>query len=167
MDEPVFEEKSKTQIKKEMIALQKIGEKLVSLPASQINRIGMDEELKEAILFAKTLTKHGARRRHMQFIGALMREADISPIRKALELLELGQKVDAKNALKVEKWRDELIAGNNDTFSEVIGLFPDIDRQHLNQLIRNAKKEIKAGKKPKSSQAIFKFLDNLLNTSGL
>lgn len=161
MNEHIEERKSRTQIKKEMIALQKLGERLVDLSASQINEINMDEELKEAILFAKTLTKHGARKRQMQYIGALMRETDVTPIQKSIELIELGQKIDAHEFLKIEKWRNELIQGNKDTLSEIIDLFPELDRQHLNQLVRNAKKEEIAEKPPKSSRTLFRYLKKL------
>ena len=157
------ERKSRTRIKNEMTALQKLGEKLVGLSRSQINEIKMEEDLKEAVLFAQTLTKHGARKRQMQYIGVLMRETDMEPIEKALELIELGQKVDAKDFLKVEKWRDELVMGNRETLDELIELYPELDRQHINQLVRNANKEAKEGKTPKSSRVLFKYLRELLD----
>ena len=122
----------------------------------------MEEELKEAVLFAKSLKKHGARRRQLQYIGALMRKTDISPIKKSLELISFGQKIDNQNFMKVEKWRDGLISGDGKTFKEIIAFFPNIDRQHLNQLIRNANKEEKKGKPPKSSRQLFRYLKNLL-----
>jgi len=47
--------KSRTQIKKEMKALQIIGEKLVELSKEKINKLKIDEELKEALLLAQSL----------------------------------------------------------------------------------------------------------------
>ena len=68
-----MEPKSKTRIKKEMLALQALGEKLVELSADQIKKIDMPLELRDALLFAKTINKGEARRRQLQYIGVLMR----------------------------------------------------------------------------------------------
>jgi ribosome-associated protein len=67
------EEKSKSQIKREMQALQKVGERLVELSSDQVRKIEIPEELREAVLFAQTMKKREARRRQIQYIGSLMR----------------------------------------------------------------------------------------------
>jgi ribosome-associated protein len=79
--------KSKSQKKREMIALQKLGETLVSLTLQQLNKIPLDDELREAILLAQTIKSHEAHRRQLQYIGKIMRTRDsttISPILAAL-----------------------------------------------------------------------------------
>ncbi|MGC9966131.1 MAG: ribosome biogenesis factor YjgA [Syntrophobacteraceae bacterium] len=95
MVEPM-EPKSKTQVKKEMLALQALGEKLAELSANQIKKIDMPMELRDALLFAKTINRGEARRRQLQYIGVLMREADPGPIQKALDTISRGQLLDAK-----------------------------------------------------------------------
>jgi ribosome-associated protein len=88
------EQKSKSQIKREMLALQSLGEHMVDLSPNQISKIEMPQELREAVLFARTLKKSEARRRQMQYIGTLMRDADPEPIQKAVEAISRsrGQK---------------------------------------------------------------------------
>lgn len=83
MDSAV-EQKSKSQVKREMLALQSLGEQLVDFSPNQIGQIEMPQELREAVLFARTLKKNEARRRQMQYIGTLMRDVDPEPIRKAV-----------------------------------------------------------------------------------
>jgi len=90
-----IEQKSKSQLKREMSALQAMGERLVKLTANQIGAMEMPEDLREAVLFARTLKKHEALRRQMQYIGALMREVDPEPIRKALDNIGRGRRVTA------------------------------------------------------------------------
>jgi ribosome-associated protein len=82
--------KSRTQKKKEDRALQALGEQLVGLSSEQLGRIDLPEQLLEAVRFAVTIRQHGARRRQMQHIGALMRHIDPAPIRKALESIRRG-----------------------------------------------------------------------------
>ena len=79
--------KSRTQKKNEDRALQRLGEQLVSLPFSQLETMELPEELLTAIEFARKIKSHGARRRQIQYIGALMRHIDPQPIKTALEKL--------------------------------------------------------------------------------
>ena len=79
------EKPSKTQRKKDMISLQKLGETLLGLSKSQIAKIPLPEDLLEALDLAHSLKSHEAKRRQMQYIGRLMRDIDPQPIQKALK----------------------------------------------------------------------------------
>jgi ribosome-associated protein len=85
------EKKSKTQLKKEMIERQKMGERLVSLPNSVLRKIDLPPDLLEAVLTAKEIRTHGARRRQMQRIGVLMREVDTGIVEKAFDDFRQGK----------------------------------------------------------------------------
>lgn len=82
--------KSRTQKKKEDQALQKLGEQLVALPTGQLEDMGLADELLEAIELAQKIKSHGARRRQIQYIGALMRHIDPQPIEAALHRIRSG-----------------------------------------------------------------------------
>ncbi|MCU0576130.1 MAG: DUF615 domain-containing protein [Desulfobacterota bacterium] len=77
--------KSKTRRKKEMIELQKLGEQLLKLPDAYLKKSGVPEELLEALRAAKKITSFGARRRQIQYIGAIMREVDPGHITSVIE----------------------------------------------------------------------------------
>ena len=83
--------KSKSQIKREMLALQKLGEKLVTLKPAQLEKIPLDELLKAAIEEAHHMRSHGAVRRQLQYIGRLMRSIDPAPVQAALDKLHHGK----------------------------------------------------------------------------
>jgi ribosome-associated protein len=70
------EYKSRTQKKKEDQALQRLGEQLVVLRPGQLDAMGLAEELVTAIEFARRIKSHGARRRQIKHIGALLRQLD-------------------------------------------------------------------------------------------
>lgn len=78
------EYKSRTQKKKEDRALQRLGEQLVALRPGQVETMGLPETLVEAIEFARRIKSHGARRRQIKHIGALLRQLDPQPIETAL-----------------------------------------------------------------------------------
>jgi ribosome-associated protein len=83
---------SKTQKKKDALALQELGKRLVLLSSHQIKSIDLPAPLYQAITLAKTLKKHGALDRQMQHIGALMRRYDPQPIQDALRKIERGNR---------------------------------------------------------------------------
>jgi ribosome-associated protein len=82
--------KSRTQKKNEDRALQRLGEQLVALPFSQLEAMELQDELMTAIELARKIRSRKARRRQIQYIGALMRHIDPQPIKAALERIRSG-----------------------------------------------------------------------------
>lgn len=75
---------SKTRRKRAMHELQDLGVALVELDVARLATLDLPENLVDAIALARTLRKHEARRRQLQYIGRLMRDVDPAPIRAAL-----------------------------------------------------------------------------------
>ncbi len=159
-----MEPKSRTEKKKEAHLLQELGEKLVKLASQQLSAIGLPEELLEEIRVAKTLSQHGAYRRQMQHIGALMREIDPEPIQQAVKVIELGDYKKSREFHQIESWRDELINGNDSLLEEIFNNFPDAERQRLTQLVRSAQKEKIKNRSKKSARNLFAYLRQLQDT---
>ena len=82
--------KSRTRKKNEDRALQRLGEQLVALPFGQLEAMELPDELLAAIELARKIRSHGARRRQIQYIRALMRHIDPQPIETALERIRSG-----------------------------------------------------------------------------
>ena len=78
---------SKSARKRAYLALQKLGEELITLRESDLQAIPLDEELRDAVLEARRMKAHGALRRQKQYIGKLMGRIDPEPIREALARL--------------------------------------------------------------------------------
>ena len=81
---------SKSQRKRDALALQELGETLVTLKPTQLDKMPLPEELREAVLAARQMNQRGARKRQLQYIGRLMRQIDPEPIRAALGLAKPG-----------------------------------------------------------------------------
>lgn len=154
-------EKSRTRLKKEATALQKMGQKLVTLSDDQLSHMGLPTILITAIQAVRTIKSHGARRRQMQYIGTLMRNVDVEPIQQALLEIEQGSYRQAKVFHAIEAWRDKLVAGDDGVMHEILDAFPDADRQRLGQLVRSARKEKQKNAPPKSARNLFRYLKEL------
>lgn len=156
------EGKSKSQVKREMHELQKLGEELVSLSAAARAKVPLDDELKDALQLADKLgNKREALRRHIQFIGRLMRTRELEPIEQALAVLRNTNQAATRQFHKVEQWRDKLLA-DNDAVTGFIAAHPDVDVQQLRQLIRNAKKEQEKQQPPKAFRELFQLIKPLI-----
>ena len=160
MDNSV-ERKSKSQVKREMLALQSLGEQLVDLSPSQISKIEMPPDLREAVLFARSIRKNEAWRRQMQYIGSLMRDADPEPIRKAVDEISRGHGLDAQSFQEVEQWRKGLIEGTGEFLEDIVTRFPGADRKRLRRLTFNARKEREQNQPPHAARALFRYLREL------
>jgi ribosome-associated protein len=163
MDDSV-EQKSKSQVKREMIALQVLGEQLVELSPNQINKIEMPQDLREAVLFARTVKKNEAWRRQMQYIGTLMRDADPEPIRRAVTEISRGRGKDVQAFQELEQWRKGLIEGNDEFLEDLASHFPEADRKRLRRLVLSARKERERNEPPQASRALFRYLRELSKT---
>jgi ribosome-associated protein len=153
--------KSRTQLKKEALALQKLGERLVRLSDEQLDRMSLPSQLTAAIRDIRQMTSHGARRRQMQHIGGLMRCVDVAPIQQALTEIEQGAYQQRKAFRRVEGWRNRLVAGDDELMMDLLREFPEADRQRLGQLVRSARKEIQNDRPHKSSCNLFRYLKEL------
>jgi ribosome-associated protein len=155
------DEKSRTRLKKEAIALQQIGERLIGLSGDQLRRMDLPKELAEAIEAFRGMTSHGARRRQLQYIGAIMRAIDVAPIERALWEIEQGAYQQAQAFHRLESWRDRLVAGDDGLMEEILKAYPRADRQRLGQLVRNARKKTTGKAVPKSTRNLFRYLKTL------
>ena len=148
---------SKTKRKEAMLALQDIGEELVKLPASKLEKLDLPDELRRAVEDCRRFTKHGAIRRQLQYIGRLMRGVEEEPIARQLAAWR-GESDEEKALLhRIERWRDRLIE-NDEALTLFLNEYPQADATQFRQLIRNARHEAASSKPPKSSRAIFKLV---------
>jgi ribosome-associated protein len=157
-------EPSKTQRKREMLALQDLGETLVELPPERLARLELPEILHDAVEQARLISKRGARRRQLQYIGRLMREIDAAAIRSRLEDWNSAAARDTSRLHRVERWRDRLLEDES-VLGELLEVHPRADVQRLRALIRNARLEAQPSRPPKSARALFQALRDLLGES--
>jgi ribosome-associated protein len=148
---------SKTRRKQEMHELQALGAELARLPEAQLEAIELPEELREALLEAKRITSHEAKRRQMQYVGRLMRGLDPEPIRARLGEIEGSSARATARHRRLETWRERLL-GDDAALTEFAAEHPGADLQALRTLIRNARKEAGEGKPPRAYRELFRVL---------
>ena len=164
---PVEEEvqPSRTKRKHDDQALQDLGEALVAVSEEKLAELDLPERLRDAVMEARAISKFGALRRQMQYIGRLMREeGDAETIRARLDAWK-GVSVEETARLHlIERWRLRLL-NEEKALEELITEYPRSDIRQLRTLMRNAKREAEAGKPPKSFRELFHVLRETLNST--
>ncbi len=159
-DEEIAARPSKSHIKRQMEALQALGEELAALPGERLKRIKLPENLYEALKEAQGMGRNEARRRQMQYVGKLMREVEPEPIRTQLAALNGASRAEAARLHRMEALREAFIADEK-ILSDILLRYPDADLQRLRMLRRNAIKEREAQKPPKFFREIFQEINRL------
>ncbi len=120
---------SKSALKREYLALQALGEQLIDLTSGQLRAIGLEENLLDAILAAKSMKAHGALRRQKQLIGKIMRGTDPDPIRAAIDAYGKNDRAAKQIFRYSETWRERLTVDSGEDlglFFELIGHRNDV-----------------------------------------
>ena len=154
-----YEIVSKSEMKREMERLQQLGKRLTELNTSQWQTLTISDVLHAALVESKRLKNHEAKRRHMQYIGKLMRDENWELIQQQVDLLDPSSEAYGRRIGQMEKWRERLIKDAK-AMNAFIDEYPDVDRQHLRNLVRNASKEM-AGDEPKPGSGykkLFQFI---------
>ncbi len=150
---------SKSQKKRNMLALQSVGAELVLLSTDVIAKLDLPDELRVAVLDAKRIpgSKHGGNKRQMQYIGRLMREVDPAPILVQLQALKApNQKQTAQHHL-AERWRERMLADAT-SIAAFVREFPEADQTILDKYLADAKDDHAKQRPPKNFRLLYQTL---------
>jgi ribosome-associated protein len=159
------ERPSKSQLKRDMDALQALGARLIELGKERLAKIDMPDELREAVRDAQRFTQHGARRRQLQYIGRLMRNVDPAPIQAAIDELDGISAAANARMHALERLRERFLADEG-VLNEIASRGATADFQQLRQLRRNALKERAENKPPRAFRELYRVLRELEEQGG-
>jgi ribosome-associated protein len=152
---------SKTRRKAAMHALQDLGEAMVRLTPARLAALALPERLADAIAEARQITRWGARRRQMQFIGRLMRDVDPEPIQLKLEQWAGGPNAEKARLANVERWRSRLLS-EADALELLCADHAAADRPRLAALVARVHDERAHAQPPHAYRELFRMLNGLL-----
>lgn len=148
--------KSKSQRKREALALQTLGESLTALTPSDLARVPLWPELEAAVAGARDLER-GALRRQIRYIARLLREGDSDPIAQALDTVRRPGRREALRQRRIERLREALIRGDRSP-AEYRAAVPGLDFQKLRRLVAAARRERETEQESTSERHLFRFL---------
>ena len=150
---------SKSEVKRQMLQRQKLGESLLELSEKQLAGIPIDDDrLLEAIHETRQIQSNSARKRHLQLIGKLMRDIDPKPIEKAMGALHQQRQQSTDAFHELEQLRDDMLAAGATGVELAVQRWPGADRQQLRQLVLQHQRELRDNKPPAASRKLFRYL---------
>ena len=156
---------SKTQMKKRMNDLQDLGLELTRLSNETLKKIGLPEDLYQAVRDYKKITSNGATKRQVQYIGRLMRETDPEPIRDFLAKMK-GEHTAHNAFLQRIEYKRQALLDSDQELTAFISEYPHADAPALRTLIRNARKEKELNKPPKHFRSLYQAVKEVMAGPG-
>jgi len=152
---------SKTELKKDSKKIQQFGRKISELTINNIEEFKFPLNIYEATIDLKNLKSNSAKKRQVQYLGKLLREIDLTDAFIIMKQLKVSSQKEIQRNNIIEGWRNKLL-NNNNSITEFVDEYPEIDRQSLRQTISNAQKEKIKNKPPKYSRQLFKLIKDII-----
>jgi ribosome-associated protein len=140
-EEDAPERPSKSERKRTAHAAQNLGEALIGMRDAELDALALPEQLSEAIREARRITSRAAGVRQRQYIGKLMREIDLEPIRAALAARSERDALETQLFKRAEGWRERLIAEGESALDELARLRPGLEREQWSRWVGAARAE--------------------------
>lgn len=156
---------SRTQQRREALAMLTLAAQLVELQPARLAKLDLPEDVRREVDVTRRITAHGAHKRQLAYLAKIMRRHDADAF--AAVHAELGdnrekQRVETAAMHRLETMRERLLADEPAALPELIAAHPQLDRQHLRSLIRQARLEKAApNKPPRAYREIFQLLKDL------
>ena len=158
------EQPSRSARRREALDVLALAKQLIELPPSRIAKLELPDEVRDEITNVRKITSHIARKRQLSYLAKLMRRHDeevFAPARAALANERAAGAREAAAAHQLEALRERLLAEGDAALSELIAEHPDLDRQHLRTLIRQARLEREGNKPLHAYRELFRILRRL------
>ena len=155
---------SRSQRRREALAVFDLGEQLVALPPSRLAAIALPDDVRAEIANVRRIDAHVARKRQLGFLAKLMRRHDdevFAAARAALGNDRAQQHREAAGLHRLESLRERLLAEGDGALEPLLDAHPQADRQHLRALIRQARGERARQAPGHASRALFRALREL------
>lgn len=156
---------NKSQIKRDIAEVFEMAEEICELADAQISTLALPDAVHKAVLEAAKMPPKGARKRQLKFITAQLRKLDLDEVREKLARIKNQSAHAVREHHQAEQWRDRLLSENgHEQLTQLLNAFPEADGQYIRQLQRNALKEQKAEKPPKSARLLYQYLKELVSS---
>jgi len=141
LEEPLGDPPSKSARKRAAHEAQDLGEQLIGLRDAELDALDLPETLADAIRLARRTASRGGAARQRQYIGKLMRDVDLDPIRAALNARSEQSSRDAERFKRIEEWRERLITEGAVAIEDLERWRPGVDRSAWARQISAAQSE--------------------------
>ena len=156
---------SRSELRRDALAVLNLAHSLMEQPPARLAQLPLGADLLKLVLDSQRIGAQIARKRQTQFLAKNLRREDddfLEAVRAALDHDKSDSRRENAALHRVEAMRDKLIADGDEALSELLGEYPQADRQHLRQLARNALQEQLKNRPPHAYRELFRELRELM-----
>lgn len=139
-----------------------LARRFSELSPARIARLDLPDAVRDEIALVQRTPSHIAHKRALAHLAKVMRghdEDDFSRARAALDHDNASGARETAALHRAEAMRETLLGDNGDTvLTELIAAHPELDRQQLRALIRQARLERDKQKPPRAQRELFRAL---------
>jgi len=146
-------------------ALQALAGALLRATPGELARIPLPDPVREAVEAGRAM-RRGARARQVRHLANLLERGEVAPIEQALEQLRGAGAHESARLHRLERWRERLIEEGDGVLGELAERFPDLDRQRLRALAREAREERAHQRAPRRFRELLRYLRELEEAGG-
>ena len=157
---------SRSAVKRDAERFADITDDILKLTPEDRQLLELPETIAEAVELASRVKGRSGQKRQRRLVAKLLRDMDSEGIEGRLNKVQHRHDTNTVQFKRLESWRDRLVDNDKQALNEVIQRYADIDRQHINQLIRTAVREKAQEKPPAAARKLFKYLRELDAPSG-
>jgi ribosome-associated protein len=155
---------SRSQQRRDALDMLKLAGQLVELPPTRVAKLNLPEDVLFEIAQTRKVTAHGAHKRQLAYLAKIMRrhgEDTFTDARAALGENRERQRQEAALMHRLEAQRERLLEDGDVALGKLFDTHPQLDRQHLRSLIRQARAERETTKPPHAFREIYRILREL------
>lgn len=156
------EHPSRSARRREALDVLALATQLSALPSARLDRMALPEDVRNEIDAVQRTPSHIAHKRQLAHLAKLMRahgDAAFVDVRAALANDRAAGAREAASLHRTEALRADLLGENGDAaLTGLIARHPEIDRQRLRALVRQARRERETGKPPHAQRELFRTL---------
>lgn len=157
---------SRSQQRRDALDMLKLAGQLVELPPSRLAKLELPEDVMFEIAQTRKITAHGAHKRQLAYLAKIMRrhgEETFTEARSELGENRERQRQEAALMHRLEAKREKLLEAGDVALSALFDEHPELDRQHVRSLVRQARAERGTQKPPHAFREIYRILRELEN----
>lgn len=155
---------SRSQQRREALATLELAQQLVAQPSTRLDRMDLPADVRAEIDNVRQVTARVAHKRQLAYLAKLMRRHDAEAFAPAQAIMSHNREHERRQTAAVQRLealRQRLLDEGDVALGELIHEHPDLDRQRLRSLLRQAHAEREHGKPPRATREILRFLREL------
>ncbi len=136
----------RSRTRREISESNRFAADLVELYPWQLRQAHLPEDLIALVIEGRSIDSPIARKRQLGRIDGWIRDASEESIAQIEETVKAAARGESAVARQVESWRQRLVDGGEGSIDAFVAAHPNEERQRIRQLVRNAAKEVPAGR---------------------